>query len=184
MSGLPPADLASAFTTSAKPHGLSGVLPPRPGTRGTDQPSTTPVPSEASGPERRKAKRHGERPSAARKTPSQGLRGAIVYVTPAQRDWIRSHISSTRTITDVVLDAIETHQSQLTPPVQPVPADGGALFARHTKPEPQDGVQVQLRMTQANVDVLDTIVRDKAFPSRSALVRAALSAAAGGEVLR
>lgn len=175
MSGLPPADLASAFTTASKPHTLATVLPPRPTSPAPSSDAKT-VPAET-GSEHRKTKRRTDSQPTGR-TISQGLRGVIVYVTPTQRDWIRSQIASSRTTTDVVLDAIEAHQSQLTPPVQTAPAAAGALFARHTKPEPQDGVQVQLRMTQANVDILDKVVRDNAFPSRSALVRAALRAAA------
>lgn len=170
MNGLPPVNLADAFTT--KPAGLTGVLPPRPKKPADEKPVVTKTGPQPAA-ERASTKRPRNRQPA--KPASHRLRGVIVYVTPEQRDWIRERISSIRTVTDVVLDAIEVHQAHLAPPTPDAPPSGG-LFARH-KTKRQDLVQLQLRTPQANVDVLDAITADHAFPSRSALVRAALQAA-------
>jgi Arc/MetJ-type ribon-helix-helix transcriptional regulator len=99
----------------------------------------------------------------------------IVYVTPQQQRWLREHVAPGRTLTDVVLDALEAHQERLTPPSPHDERPG--LFARSSRPAPQPGVQVQLRMTPSNVDVLDRLVDERGFSSRSALIRAALAAA-------
>ena len=169
MNALPPVNLADAFT---KPAGLTGVLPPRP-KKPADSKPVVKTGGEA-GAERPAPKR--ARTRSAAKPSSHRLRGVIVYVTPEQRDWIRRHTSATRTITDVVLDAIEAHQTHLTPPTPDTPPASGGLFTRH-KTERHTLVQLQLRTPQANVDILDRIAADHAI-SRSALVRAALDAAA------
>jgi len=175
MNALPPVNLADAFT---KPSGgLTGVLPARP-KKPADSKPVIKTGGEAAA-ERPAPKRTRTRPAA--KPASQRVRGVIVYVTPEQRDWIRSQTTSNRATTDVVLEAIENHQTRLTPPPLPtpaVPASDGALFPRQPKPERHDGVQLQLRMTQPAIDILDTIVTDHRWPSRSALIRAALTAAA------
>jgi hypothetical protein len=178
MSGLPAVDLSTAFATSTKPAALSGLLPTRPSTKQTSKPTST----AADNPERPKTKRTtaSREPGTGRKTSTPTtLRGVIVYVTPEQREWIRSQVNATgRTTTDVVFDAIEAHPAALTTaPTKAAKAGEGRLFTRHPRPEPRDGVQVQLRMTQTDIDTLDKLVRDKTFPSRSAFVRAALSAA-------
>jgi Arc/MetJ-type ribon-helix-helix transcriptional regulator len=98
----------------------------------------------------------------------------IVYVTVEQRDWIRQHVGAGRTTTDVVLDAIETHLEDLHP--EPAPATTG-LFTRAAAPATEPGVQLHLRLTGGNLQVLDKVVADKGFPSRSALIRAAVQAA-------
>lgn len=169
MNGIPPVNLADAFT---KPAGLTGVLPPRPKKPAEAKPVVKTTGGEAAA-ERPAPKRTRTRPAA--KPASHRPRGVIVYVTPEQRDWIRNHTSSTRTITDVVLDAIEAHQTQLTPAAPDTQPASSGLFTRH-KTERHTLVQLQLRTPQANVDILDRIAADHAI-SRSALVRAALEAA-------
>jgi DNA-binding NtrC family response regulator len=93
---------------------------------------------------------------------------------------IGAHIGAGRTVTDVVLDALETHIDALTPPA---PSNTEGLFTRSTRPARQIGVQVQLRLTPANLDVLDQLVRERGFPSRSALIRAALDKHHGNHTL-
>ncbi len=170
MNALPPVNLADAFTKPA--GGLTGVLPARHKKPAEAKPvlKTTGGEAAAERPPKRTRSRQPAKPA------SQRVRGVIVYVTPEQRDWIRNHTSSTRTITDVVLDAIEAHQTQLTPAAPDTPPASSGLFTRH-KTERHTLIQLQLRTPQANVDILDRIAADHAI-SRSALVRAALDAAA------
>ncbi len=180
MSGLPPVDLASAFG-SPRSAGLTGLLPAKEPTRpdrSSDGPSpeqvATPPPTPRAG---RKNTSTQPAPTAAVRPKVGRPRAVIVYVTPQQQRWLREHVAPGRTLTDVALDALEAHQARLTPPAPPSERKG--LFARTARPAPQPGVQIQLRMTPGNLEVLDQLVDDRGFPSRSALIRAALAAEEG-----
>jgi hypothetical protein len=176
MSGLPPVDLSKSFGKSA---GLSGLLPPRrpggvtPKAKRSPDPANVQVPAE----EATKSPRTPRRGTS--KSNSSRIRGVIVYVTPEQRAWLREQaLRPGHTITDAALDAIEASLDQLRPPAVDSSVSGkDGLFTRSPKVDPQLGVQVQLRMNQANLEVLDQLVRDRSFASRSALVRQAVSLA-------
>jgi len=180
MSGLPPVDLASAFG-SPRSAGLTGLLPAKEPTR-PDRSSDGPSPEQvvATPPTPRGGRKNTSTqpaPTAAVRPKAGRPRAVIVYVTPQQQRWLREHVAPGRTLTDVALDALEAHQARLTPPAPPSERKG--LFARTARPAPQPGVQIQLRMTPSNLEVLDQLVDDRGFPSRSALIRAALAAEEG-----
>ena len=180
MSGLPPVDLASAFG-SPRSAGLTGLLPAKEPTR-PDRSSDGPSPEQvvATPPTPRGGRKNTSTqpaPTAAVRPKVGRPRAVIVYVTPQQQRWLREHVAPGRTLTDVALDALEAHQARLTPPAPPSERKG--LFARTARPAPQPGVQIQLRMTPSNLEVLDQLVDDRGFPSRSALIRAALAAEEG-----
>ena len=179
MSGLPPVDLASAFG-STRSAGLTGLLPtktPPPSENAEESSSTQTAETTADAP--RAPKKTSKQPAATPPPakPKVGRpRAVIVYVTPQQQRWLRERVAPGRTLTDITLDTLEAHLEELTPTSTPDEPTG--LFARSTRPAPQPGVQVQLRMTPSNSDVLDRLVAERGFPSRSALIRAALAAAA------
>ena len=181
MSGLPPVDLASAFGSPARSAGLTGLLPAKEPT-GPDTPED-PSPEQAvvaPTPPSGGRKNASKQPVPTVAKPKAGRpRAVIVYVTPQQQRWLREQVAPGRTLTDVTLDALEAHLEQLTPPSAPSEHPGG-LFARSPRHCPQPGVQIQLRMTPGNLEVLDQLVGERGFPSRSALIRAALAAAAQG----
>lgn len=177
MSGLPPVDLASAFAPPARSAGLTGLLPAKEPTR--PDPAEDPAREQVETP----ATTTGGRKNASRQPaptatpPKAGRpRAVIVYVTPQQQRWIREQVAPGRTLTDVALDALEAHQERLTPPSS-TPSERPGLFTRSPRPAPQPGVQIQLRMTPNNVQVLDQLKDELGFDSRSALIRAALAAA-------
>ena len=181
MSGLPPVDLASAFG-SPRSAGLTGLLPAKEPTPAQTAPRTGPSPEPVATPS--PTPRGGRKNTSTQPAPTAAVRpkvgrprAVIVYVTPQQQRWLREHVAPGRTLTDVALDALEAHQARLTPPAPPSERQG--LFARTARPAPQPGVQIQLRMTPGNLEVLDQLVDDRGFPSRSALIRAALAAEEG-----
>lgn len=175
MSGLPPVDLATAFGSQTRSAGLTGLLPtkePKPSEE-SERSSTQTATSAAPSAPKKVGKQPAPTPTA---TPKAGRpRAVIVYVTPQQQRWLREHVGPGRTLTDVALDALEAHLERLTP--TSIPDEPTGLFARQPRPAPQPGVQIQLRMTPSNVDVLDRLVAERGFSSRSALFRAALAAA-------
>ena len=173
MNGLPPVNLADAFGAPRAKTDLGTLLHPKPTVT-----STPPEPVEATpAPKRpRPARATTTTPTATRDQASHRRRGVIVYVTVQQREWIRRHTGAGRTTTDVVFDAIESHLDALRP--EPDAPETSGLFTRSATPTTEPGVQLHLRLTPGNLTVLDDVVADKGFPSRSALIRAALQEAA------
>ena len=175
MSGLPPVDLASAFGSPARSAGLTGLLPTKDPKPSQNPEGSSPQTANPAAPSVPKKATKQPAPTPTAKPKAGRPRAVIVYVTPQQQRWLREHVAPGRTLTDVVLDALEAHQERLTPPSPHDERPG--LFARSSRPAPQPGVQVQLRMTPSNVEVLDRLVDERGFSSRSALIRAALAAA-------
>ena len=177
MSGLPPVDLASAFG-STRSAGLTGLLPPKTPQASENREGSSTQTAATADAAPRAPKKTSKQPAASPPAkPKAGRRRAvIVYVTPEQQRWLREHVAPGRTLTDITLDTLEAHLEELTPTSTPDEPTG--LFTRSARPAPQPGVQVQLRMTPRNSDVLDRLVAERGFPSRSALIRAALAAAA------
>lgn len=176
MSGLPPVDLASAFGAPARSAGLTGLLPAKEPAR--PDLSEDPVPEQVETPATPSGRKNpSKQPAPTAAHPTAGRpRAVIVYVTPQQQRWIREQVAPGRTLTDVALDALEAHQERLAPPSS-TPSQRPSLFTRSPRPAPQPGVQIQLRMTPSNVQVLDQLKDELGFDSRSALIRAALAAA-------
>ncbi len=175
MSGLPPVDLATAFGSPARSAGLTGLLPAKQPTR--PDPPEDPSPEQVETPAAPSGgrKNASKQPAPTAANPKAGrTRAVIVYVTPQQQRWVREQVAPGRTLTDVALDALEAHQERLTPPST---SERPGLFTRSPRPAPQPGVQIQLRMTPSNVQVLDQLKNELGFDSRSALIRAALAAA-------
>ena len=172
MNGLPPVNLADAFGAPRAKTDLGTLLPPKPTVT-----STPPEPAEAApAPKRPRPARTATTPGTVKDQAAHRRKGVIVYVTVQQREWIRRHTGAGRTTTDVVFDAIEGHIDALRP--EPGAPETSGLFTRSTTPTTEPGVQLHLRLTGGNLAVLDKVVADKGFPSRSALIRAALQEAA------
>ena len=172
MNGLPPVNLADAFGAPRAKTDLGTLLPPKPTVT-----STPPEPAEAApAPKRPRPARTATTPGTVKDQAAHRRKGVIVYVTVQQREWIRRHTGAGRTTTDVVFDAIEGHIDALRP--EPGAPETSGLFTRSTTPTTEPGVQLHLRLTGGNLTVLDQVVADKGFPSRSALIRAALQEAA------
>lgn len=183
-SRLPTADLAAAFGTPQGPHRaapLAGRLapvpaptapaPPRPGPAiaPTESPAGSDAPHAA----------HGEGGDVA----GQRSLTVIVYLPASLRDRLRAQASSRgATFTDLALEAVDATHGRLDQLLADTrrPTRPGSLFAappprrrlRHSEPQ----VQVSLRLTRSNLDVLDRLTREHTAPSRSALVSAALGA--------
>lgn len=107
----------------------------------------------------------------------------IVYVPASLRDTLREAAAvRSATYTELVLEAIDATHGRLAALLAPVSAKtrSGSLFTvpparrrqRHTEPQ----VQVSIRPTRGDLDVIDRLTRETAAPSRSALVAAALTA--------
>ena len=106
----------------------------------------------------------------------------IVYVTPAQAEAVRrERRASGRTVTEIVLSAVESAVPQLEGAFAPSAPDGaqGRLFQGSVTAKPEDDglgkVQLCLRMIQSDRAALDRLAEQVKAPSRSHLVRKALS---------
>lgn len=135
--------------------------------------------AEAAGRERSRGST-GPKPAApaAEERPT-GPRSTIVYVTPAMRDALRQQVAREPhvTFTDLVLDALETHESDLSGLWTSSAARSGRFTRsssnRHGRRD-EPGVQLALRLTASNVAALDDMMAELGAPSRTALVEEAL----------
>lgn len=176
--------LATMFATD-RSAGLADTLPPRTRRRPPADPAQPP-PATAEAPHQAQtdppappqpaapapAPKPGSAPASAAST--GGTRSIIIYITPAQRDRLR-RAAHTATMTDVVLDAVESVSDRLADLLAaPTPRTDG-LFPRTPPARHDDLVQVNIRPLAAAVDTLDQLA-DQHDSNRSALVRAALDA--------
>lgn len=122
----------------------------------------------------------GPKPAApAAEEHSSGSRSTIVYVTPPMREALRQQVAREPhvTFTDLVLDALEMHESDLRGLWRPSAARSGRFTRsssnRHGRRD-EPGVQLALRLTASNVAALDAMVVELGAPSRTALVEEAL----------
>jgi hypothetical protein len=111
----------------------------------------------------------------------------IVYVTPADLDWVAQRRKATDlTNAQIVLGAIEAAAADLPAKFRtPKAASRGSLFSASTaQPRRSRDRHVQLGLSgvlAGDRDVLDRLVADTGAGSLSALVRAALEFARGGQ---
>ena len=194
-SRLPHANLAGAFGGTGpgeRSAGLAGRLAPRssgPRPAGPPQPETVeaqpaadlleapvpPAPSAREGRPRRRREPQREAPGQA------PLQTVIVYLPASLREQLRAAASQRRTThTEVALAALDaTHPRlpELLAPQQQA-TQGTSLFSarpvtrrpRHDEPH----VQVSLRLTTGDLEVIDQLTAQTSAPNRSALVSTAL----------
>ena len=174
-SRLPTADLAGMFASSDRSAALSGLLPPPPSVR----------PFAGKGRSATEGTTQGTQHSAEtpRATGGSSPLVVIVYLPASLRTRLREASARTgATYTDLTLDAIDSTHTHLTDllanPARP--NHSPSLFTnrpahrrrRHSEPQ----VQVSLRLTISQLQVIDNLVSDCGAPNRSALVSAALEA--------
>lgn len=182
----------------ADPAGLGSTLNRRGRTeaRPARRAATRPAPAAAEAPavdlrdeEPAKPSSGGEarRSAAAAKTktaPPKRLPDTIVYVTPAQAEAVRAERRATgRTITEIVLSAVEAAATQLETAFQaPTTVPTGRLFQGSARPKVEDTtlgkVQLCLRLIKSDREALDRLTEVVHAPSRSHLVRKALQMSA------
>lgn len=196
VSRLPPADLAASFGAGAAPAPppnraatLNGLLTRSPA-------SASPVDAAEATPPAAHADAEPDSPRTETITPRRSKRTKqaaesdtgqqltiVVYVPASVRDRLRVAAAERgATYTDLTLEALDATHSRLdeliTRPDRALRA--GSLFSgvpgrrhqRHTEPQ----VQISLRPTRSDVDVIDRLTDDHAAPSRSALIATALGA--------
>jgi len=122
--------------------------------------------------------RDRQRPPAAAATGTSANRA--VYVDIELRDRLREHINKHpgTNYTTTVFDAIEQNLDALTATQDTAPTSR-SLFERTPRGRRQDGVdriQLTLRLTQRNEDILDSLVEETGAQNRSDLVSRALHA--------
>lgn len=103
------------------------------------------------------------------------------HVDIALRDLLRDHINKHpgTNYTTTVFDAIEQNLEALKETQEPAPSGSGSLFERAPRGHRTDRVnrvQVTLRLTQRNEDILDHLVEETGAMNRSDLVSRALRA--------
>lgn len=164
-------------------------LEPQPDPRGAD--SSAPAASTASSPSK-PTTRPSPRPEQPRRTSTRASDTAVIireisFTTPVElRDRLRNTARSSpdTTVAAVVLDAIERNVDDLEALVageQPHsrPADHSGLFPDAVKTErtsTEIRVPVTLRLTSANLAVIDDLAQQHRATSRSQLITAALRA--------
>lgn len=104
----------------------------------------------------------------------------VVYIPIRTRERLKAYCGRTgRTYTDVVLDAVEELDSQLSEVFaqQVGVRSPGGLFSRRTTRRPrtgEPGVQIPLRLSPEDLEVLDERVTEYAEGNRSLFIRAVL----------
>ena len=174
------------------PAGLGSMLSRRPTTRrpaGADRPrvvedeeTSKPTAPVEHGRSESTGEKRGSSSGRAKQAVTKRPPDTIVYVTPAQAESVRSERRATgRTITEIVLSAVEAAAPQLDGAFAS-PSTGtakGRLFQGSIAAKPEDDglgkVQLCLRMIQSDRVALDKLAADVNAPSRSHLIRKALS---------
>lgn len=183
--------LKEAFAGANSPHtdALRGIpLPPRqsPNRLGPEAALTAATPPaehhDADGPDAGTVRPRLESIPADNTTSTDdeqpGSGSTIVYVTPRVRDALRRRAAADpeTTFTDLVLDALETHEHDLRDTWagrrRPQSRFTRTPARRPRRDEP--GVQLALRLTTSNLAELDAMVAEVLAPSRTALVEQAL----------
>lgn len=154
----------------------------------TPEPNASEAPGKASKPPAKARKKSETRgtstPKARPKPPASAATGTsanrAVYVDIKLRDRLREHINKHpgTNYTTTVFDAIEQNLDALTAAQEPAPTSS-SLFERTPRGRRQDGVdriQLTLRLTQRNEDILDSLVEETGAQNRSDLVSRALHA--------
>jgi len=176
---LPPTDLAAVFGRSNTLRGRLHPVPVSPpAAAAEDLPAGQPVSGAAT--ERTTAKpQRGSKTSTG--SAAGGAGGIIIYVQVGLRERLRQRRSRDgSTFGEIVLDAVEaTHDQFDTLFAGAGPrTERSGLFVRSVKTagNAEPHVQVYVRVTAQNLDVLDGLVRRHRAPNRSALLAAALDA--------
>lgn len=159
----------------------------------TPEPEASEEPGKASKPTAKTRARTGPKktetrgrstPKARPSPPASAATGTsanrAVYVDIKLRDRLREHINKHpgTNYTTTVFDAIEQNLDTLTAGQEPAPTSS-SLFERTPRGRRQDGVdriQLTLRLTQRNEDILDSLVEETGAQNRSDLVSRALRA--------
>lgn len=183
---LPSADLARSFGPPDRSSALSGLLAPRPPVTEMARPPqdapAAPPPVETRQRRTQPASKPAKRASDTADTTATVT--VVVYIPASLRERLRDRAATTRlTFTDLVLEALDaTHArlADLLAATLPVKSASGSLFSSATRTrrlrhdEPQ--VQVSIRPTRGDLDVIDRLAEQAGAPSRSALVTTALRA--------
>lgn len=175
---LPPTDLAAVFGRNNTLRGRLHPVPVSPPPAvGEDLPAGQPVSGAAT--ETITAKPQQGSTSAGSVVGGAG--GIIIYVQVGLRERLRQRRSRDgSTFGEIVLDAVEaTHDQFDTLLAGAGPrTERSGLFVRSVKTagNAEPHVQVYVRVTAENLDVLDGLVRRHRAPNRSALLAAALDA--------
>jgi hypothetical protein len=115
----------------------------------------------------------------AAKRPSKRAPDTIVYVTPSQAEAVRTlRQASGRSITQIVLAAVEETAPGLADAftAAKAPVKGHMFQGSQAVPAPATGkVQLCLRLIESDRQALDALATEVKAPSRSHLVREALS---------
>lgn len=164
-SGLPPANLKSAFTSKApdRAAGLRDLALAQP-------PPAISLPKSSNQPS---GKEEENNTSAERQTSNKASTNIVIYVAASIRDRLRNFTAHNEiTYTDAVLDAIDDQQSKLGELFGETQSGrrSNSLFdsrprSRRRHPEPQ--VQVGLRLNKDDLKILDQLVKDHYAGSRS-----------------
>lgn len=194
-SPLNPVDLSGAFGTPNRAAGLPNLRTPPPPPAAAPAPVAqppTPPPAPTSPPTPPSLPATSEQPQKTAAPATKTRRKAtsrkakppatiVVYLASSLRTRLRAHREATgRSHTNVILDALNATHQRLTDLVaaatsQPAPAMNG-LFevqpGRHVHDE--DQVQVSIRPTTHNLDVIDSLAAQHTAGNRSALVAIAL----------
>jgi hypothetical protein len=183
---LPQADLAAAFGPPDRAAALTGLLRPSPASEPSDSVASISDLVEESGhaaePVRQQPDMESPQHSRSRDKPIV----VIVYLPVSLRDRLRTAAGARgATYTTVVLEALDATHDKLDellgghrPNLRP-----GSLFSsevgrsRPRSAEPH--VQVSLRLTRSNLQVVDRLVSEHDAPNRSALVASAVAAYLG-----
>lgn len=181
-SRLPQENLAAAFGPPDRAAGLTGLLTPAPRTL----PAAESPPAPAEQPTSPRAGQRAPRPRAERPADRDGASSrplvVIVYLPATLRDRLREAAArQAATYTAMVLQAVDATHQRLEgllavnrPASRPQSLFSGSGGTRTRNAEPH--VQVSLRLTRTDLEVIDRLVVERQAPNRSALIATCLAA--------
>lgn len=157
----PPTPAQSGKTATSKSRSSAGEKSPKPA-RSRNQPAP------------RDRSTMGEKDQPQPKSSNRAL-----YLAPEIRNQLRDEGTTThRSYTEIVLDAIETTYDELVDQYTARNSPRRSLFSRPTttrrRHDDVDRVQVTVRLTLDNEEVLDRLVEEVGAPNRSDFVEQAL----------